>query len=43
MTTMLLKFSKKVVWISQQRLAESHVEESTVRIPLKMTSDSGRT
>jgi hypothetical protein len=29
MTAMLLKFSKKVVWISQQRLAESHVEEST--------------
>jgi hypothetical protein len=29
MTAMLLKFSKKVVWISQQHLAESHVEEST--------------
>src|SRR5260370_39254815 len=29
MTAMLLKFSKTVVWISQQRLAESHVEEST--------------
>jgi hypothetical protein len=29
MTAMLLKFSRKVVWISQQRLAESHVEEST--------------
>jgi len=29
MTAMLLKFSKKVVWISQQRLVESHVEAST--------------
>ena len=29
MAAMLLKLSKKVVWISQRRLAESHVEEST--------------
>jgi hypothetical protein len=33
MTAMLLKFSKKVVWISQQRLAESHAEESTETTP----------
>ena len=29
MTAMLLKFARKVVWISQQHLAESHVEELT--------------